>query len=249
MSMAPVAPSIATLNHLGPASCGRTTRPALGERLFHAARHAWYSMRRCWWKTLWRLESRGLANVPADRGVLLCANHASHLDAAAILAALPRDLALRTRTAAAKDVFGDYRARELFSRLTTGAIPLQRSADFARGLRTLEAVLLDRRPLILFPEGRRSPDGNLVEFKPGAAMLALRTGAPIVPIYLDGVRESLPRGAHVPTATDVRVRFGRPISPAPYRRAIDAGEMDRKEAYRRMTEELRAAITGMAAAR
>ena len=240
-----LAPSIAVLNDLGTPSAKSGAPVALGERLFDAARHAWYSMRRCWWKTLWRLEARGAANVPAGRGVLLCANHGSHLDAAAILAALPRDLALQTRTAAAKDVFGDYRGRELFSRLTTGAIPLQRSADFARGLRTLEAVLLDRRPLILFPEGRRSTDGKLVEFKQGAAMLALRTGAPIVPIHLDGVRKSLPRGAYVPTATDVRVRFGRPISPAPYRRAIDAGEIDRKEAYRRMTEELRGAVAAL----
>jgi long-chain acyl-CoA synthetase len=237
-----MAPSITALPDVGAAPV------AMRERLFNASRHAWYSMRRCWWKTLWRLQSNGVANVPTDRGVLLCANHASHLDAAAILAALPRDLALRTRTAAAKDVFGDYPARELFSRLTTGAIPLQRSADFARGLRTLESVLRDARPLILFPEGRRSPDGKLVEFKPGAAMLALRTGAPIVPVRLSGLRESLPRGAHIPTATDVHVRFGKPISPAPYRRAMDAGEMDRKEAYRRITEELRAAIAAMAEA-
>src|SRR5687768_12830077 len=106
-----MAPSITALNDLRIAPAGRATNAPLGEWLFGAARHAWYSMRRCWWKTLWRLESRGVAHVPADRGVLLCANHASHLDAAAILAALPRDLALRTRTAAAKDVFGDYRTR------------------------------------------------------------------------------------------------------------------------------------------
>src|SRR5688500_15337875 len=100
-----MAPSITALHHAAIAAREPSTDAPLGERLFDAARHAWYSMRRCWWKTLWRLESRGLANVPADRGVLLCGNHSSHLDAAAILAALPRDLALRARTAAAKDVF------------------------------------------------------------------------------------------------------------------------------------------------
>src|SRR5687768_13764082 len=103
-----MAPSIPALIDFGAARAAGVTPARVGERFFHAARHAWYSMRRCWWKTLWRLQARGVANVPADRGVLLCANHASHLDAAAILAALPRDLALRTRTAAAKDVFGDY---------------------------------------------------------------------------------------------------------------------------------------------
>jgi 1-acyl-sn-glycerol-3-phosphate acyltransferase len=99
--------------------------------------------------------------------------------------------------------------------------------------------------LILFPEGRRSPDGRLVEFKPGAAMLALRTGAPIVPIRLDGLHEALPRGAHLPTATKVRVRFGEPIDPAAYKRAVASGEMDRREAYRQLTDDLRAAIAAI----
>ena len=219
--------------------------PALPDRLFSLARRAWYSARRCWWKALWRLDVRGLGHVPARAPVLLCANHTSHLDAAAILAALPRDLALRTTTAAAQDVFGDHAAYDFVSRLTTGALPLERGADFARGLRQLQAVLRERRPLILFPEGRRSVDGNLVEFKLGAAMLALRTGTPIVPIHLDGVREALPRGAKLPKAAKVRVHFGRPIDPAPYRRAVEAGEIDRREAYRRLTDDLKAAIARM----
>jgi 1-acyl-sn-glycerol-3-phosphate acyltransferase len=219
--------------------------PALADRLFALARRAWYSARRVWWKPLWQLDVRGLEHVPADGPALLCGNHTSHLDAAAILAALPRDLALRTSTAAAKDVFGDHAAREFVSRLTTGAMPIERGANYARGLRQLEGVLKDRRPLILFPEGRRSPDGRLVEFKLGAAMLALRTGTPIVPIHLDGLHDALPRGAKVPVATKVTVRFGTPIDPAPYRKAIEAREMDRREAYRRLTEELMAAVARM----
>lgn len=220
-------------------------RPDFADRLFDASRRAFYSVRRCWWKPVWQLEVDGLENVPTQGPVLLCANHTSHLDAAAILAALPRDLALRTTTAAARDVFGEKPLPEFVSRLTTGALLLERSADFARGLRQLEAVLREGRPLILFPEGRRSPDGRLVEFKPGAAMLSMRTAAPIVPIRLDGLHEALPRGAHVPTATKVRVRFGEPIDPATYRRVVASGEMDRREAYRRMTEHLRVAIAGM----
>src|SRR3954451_9557864 len=141
---------------------GTTPTDRVGGRVFALARRAWYSARRVWWKPLWQLDVRGLEHVPADGPALLCANHTSHLDAAAILAALPRDLALRTSTAAAKDVFGDHAAREFVSRLTTGALPIERGADYARGLRQLEAVLKDRRPLILFPEGGRSPDGRLV---------------------------------------------------------------------------------------
>src|SRR5215212_1073792 len=71
------------------------------------ARRCWYSMRRLWWSAYWHLEVRGAEHVPARGAFLLCANHVSHLDAPAILAALPRATALRTSTAAAKDVFGD----------------------------------------------------------------------------------------------------------------------------------------------
>src|SRR5688572_9835978 len=176
------------------AMVGGRSDSEVGGRLTQLGRRVWFSARRCWWTPVWHLHVDGLANVPTDRPVILCANHSSHLDAAAILAALPRDVALRTRTAAARDVFGDYPWREFVSRFMTGAVPLTRGADFARGLRTLERVLHNGRPLILFPEGRRSPDGRVGEFKPGAAMLSMRTGAPIVPIRLQGLHEALPRG-------------------------------------------------------
>src|SRR4051795_11205494 len=198
-------------------------RARVSDRLMSTSRRAWYSARRCWWKPVWQLEVTGAENVPADGPVLLCGNHTSHLDAPAILAALPRAIALRTTTAAAKDVFGDRPLRNFVSQLTTGALPLERGADFARGLRQLDAVLQDGRPLILFPEGRRSPDGRMVEFKLGAAMLAIRTGTPIVPVRLDGLHEALPRGAHFPVATKVRVRFGTPLDATAFREAVEAG--------------------------
>jgi 1-acyl-sn-glycerol-3-phosphate acyltransferase len=171
----------------------------------------------------------------------------SHLDAPAILASLPRATALRTSTAAAKDVFGDRPGRNFVSRLLTNAMPVQRSAEsgngFARGLRDLEAVLEDRRPLILFPEGRRSPDGQLVEFKPGAAMLAVRTGAPIVPVHIRGAFQALPRKGKLPRPADFRVRFGAPIDSRPYRKLIAEGRLSKREAYDLLTERLKAAIS------
>ena len=211
----------------------------------HLARRFWYAMRRWWWTAYWRLDVRGLENVPQDGPVLLCANHTSHLDALAILAALPGRVALRAGTAAAKDVFGDHRLRDLLSRIMTNAVPIQRGSEFARGLRRLEAVLEDGRPLILFPEGRRSADGELVEFKCGAAMLAVHTGAPIIPIHIHGAHDSLPRGAVIPTAADITVHFGAPIKPEEYRRAIDERRLDKREAYERMTNRLKCEIARM----
>ncbi len=173
-------------------------------------RWAWYTVRRCIWKPYWKLQVEGLQNLP-EGAYLLCANHASHLDASAILAALPRSEALRVRTAAAKDVFADRPFYNFFAQLFTHALPIERGASFARGLRELEAVLKSGRPLILFPEGRRSPNGDLLEFKPGAAMLARRAGVPIVPVCLKGVRQALPRGATWFSPAPMRVIFGKPI--------------------------------------
>src|SRR4030095_14417720 len=76
------------------------------------ARRFWYAMRRCWWSSYWRLQGEGQDNLPRRGPMRRCGNHASHLDAPAILAAMPRELALRTSTAAAKDVFGDVPWRD-----------------------------------------------------------------------------------------------------------------------------------------
>jgi 1-acyl-sn-glycerol-3-phosphate acyltransferase len=215
--------------------------------VFAGARRFWYSMRRCWWTPYFRLDAAGVESVPTSGPVLLCANHTSHLDAPAILAALPRDVALRASTAAAKDVFGDgHPARSAVGRLTTGALPIEREADFAKGLRVLERVLTEGRPLVLFPEGKRGRDDEqLLPFKHGAAMLAIRTGTPIVPVRLRGVNKALPKGSRVVTAADVSVQFGKPIDPKPYATAIDEGRMTRRQAYAAMTEELRRAIESM----
>jgi 1-acyl-sn-glycerol-3-phosphate acyltransferase len=229
----------------GPITAARANAPA-GEAAVRYARRLWYAARRWWWSSYWRLEAAGQGNVPRRGAVLLCANHSSHLDAPAILAALPRATALRTSTAAAKDVFGDHKWRDVVSRVVTNALPIERGAGFSRGLRELEAVLGEDRPLILFPEGRRSTDGHLLEFKPGAAMLALRTGTPIVPVHIEGADGSLPRGGYFPKPHEVSVRFGRPIDPTPFIDAVEAGRMTRRQAYDRITEQLRAAILELA---
>jgi 1-acyl-sn-glycerol-3-phosphate acyltransferase len=68
--------------------------------------------------------------------------------------------------------------------------------------------------LIAFPEGTRSTTGDLLPFKRGSAFLALALGLPVVPAYIDGAREALPKGSWLPRPTRIRVRFGRPIRPA-----------------------------------
>ena len=76
---------------------------------------------------------------------------------------------------------------------------------------SLEA-LADGRPIAIFPEGTRSRVGRMKEGKPGAAMLAIRSGAPIVPAAISGTQRIFPDGARWPRPTRVRIRIGEPFS-------------------------------------
>jgi len=207
------------------------------------AREFWYGIRPVWWSTYWGLRVSGLENLPKHGAMIFCANHTSHLDAAAILAALPRKLALEVTTVAARDVWGERPLRDLVSKVTTNSVALERKGDFASGFRMLDKVLAEGRPIIIFPEGRRSLTGELVEFKPGAAMLAIRNGVPIVPVCIDGTFEVMPPHRVWPGSGNIGVRFGRPLLPEEF----DGGDgrEKRKQAYGAMTEELKRRIALM----
>jgi 1-acyl-sn-glycerol-3-phosphate acyltransferase len=215
------------------------------EPLVSGAREFWYGMRPIWWRNYWGLRVSGLENLPKRGAMIFCANHTSHLDAAAILAALPRRIALEVTTVAAKDVWGEKPWRELVSRVTTNSISLARKGDFAAGFRMLDKVLGEGRPIILFPEGKRSVDGEMVEFKPGAAMLAVRNGVPIVPVCIEGAHEVMPVGRVWPGMGEVRVSFGEAIWPEQYTGADEREK--KKHAYAAMTAELKRRIAGMRA--
>jgi 1-acyl-sn-glycerol-3-phosphate acyltransferase len=96
-----------------------------------------------------------------------------------------------------------------------GVIPIthHKAASAVEMLKLSLKLLEEGKQVILFPEGTRSWDGKLKEFEGGAAMLALKTGAPILPIYLEGTHRSLPRGSRFPKPTKLRITFGPLLHP------------------------------------
>ena len=149
------------------------------------------------------------------------ANHGSHLDFATLWAALPADARERTRAVAAADYWGKNRftrgvACGLFNALLIARQGITRKDN---PIVHMAHALRQGQSLILFPEGTRSLDGSIAEFKPGLWHLA---GAvpevELVPVYLQNLNRVLPKGHFLPIPLLSTVVFGKPIR-------VDPGEM------------------------
>lgn len=163
-----------------------------------------------------RPEVVGSHHLDALRGpVIIAPNHASHADAPVVLKALPERLRERTLVPAAADYFFDRRWLSALVTVSINAVPFDRQNEIADSVRRCERFLRHGFSIVLFPEGTRSKDGRLRGFKAGVAHLAVNTGAPVVPVYLQGTHRLLPRGKALPRPSAVCVHVGAPLSAAP----------------------------------
>jgi 1-acyl-sn-glycerol-3-phosphate acyltransferase len=130
------------------------------------------------------LEVRGTENVSGDRPYIFVANHSSHADTILLLTALPAKERRRTVVAAAMDsFFMDYWSA-FKTVLYFNAIPVDRLKVNRRSAQLALELIEDDWNLVIYPEGGRTPDGELQEFKGGAAYLAERTKATVIPTYI-----------------------------------------------------------------
>jgi len=156
----------------------------------------------------------GADRIAAVEGpVVFAANHASHLDTPLVLTSLPDRFRHHTVVAAGADYFFDTRLKAHLSAFLIGAVPIDRH-KVSRASAELPARLLGKGwNLLIFPEGGRTPDGWGHAHRGGAAYLGTRTGRPVVPVYLQGTRKVLRRGATLPTPSATRIIFGAPLHP------------------------------------
>lgn len=129
--------------------------------------------------------------------LLIISNHASHLDATSIAASVPKRYWLDLYIAAAKDYFFTNPFFTFFSQHCLGAIPIDRKDRKGEAINLILRMLneLDRMWLIIFPEGTRSPDGKIQEFKRGVSIFSERTQTPILFLYIDGNAKLWPKGS------------------------------------------------------
>lgn len=185
---------------------------------------------------LFRTRVVGAENIPPG-GALLAGNHVSYLDPVLLWCVSPRPVHFMAK-------------RELFEHgITAWALPRFWSFPVSRGGVDRAAImhateLLRSGELVgVFPEGTRREAGSsrlLGEAHGGAAFIALRAGAPVVPVAFIGTDRAMPRGARLPKLRRVEIRVGEPIDPA---EVLPQGE--RKERVAALTERIMDGIAGL----
>lgn len=174
--------------------------------------HLWWGMARTYLKLYHRLTIQGRENLPVRPPYVLIANHASHLDAIALAAAVPMRFRERTFPIAAGDVFFETPVVSMFAAMMLNALPLWRRRAGRHAMADLRQRLIeDQAVYILFPEGARSRTGQMAPFKPGIGMLIAGTPIPIIPCRLEGAYEALKPESRLPRPRKITLAIGRPL--------------------------------------
>ncbi|KAB2910620.1 MAG: AMP-binding protein [Kofleriaceae bacterium] len=186
----------------------------------------------------------GKAYVPPFGGYIVAANHASHLDMGLCKYALGEQgdalVAL-----AAKDYFFDDPVRKAYFENFTNLVPMERYGSLRESLRLAAEVIRDGYILLIFPEGTRSETGVMADFKPSLGYLALTNRCGILPMYLAGTHDAMPKGNYLPTqGADVAAHVGAFLTPDAVA-ALAAGK-SRSESYRAVSQHVEGIIRRLA---
>jgi long-chain acyl-CoA synthetase len=186
----------------------------------------------------------GRSFIPHNRNTIVVSNHASHLDMGFVRHALGtygEDIV----SLAAQDYFFDGNGlRRAFFENFTNLVPLDRKGTLRTAERQAAQVLEGGKTMLVFPEGTRSPDGEVHEFKPLVGHLALAYGVDILPVYLSGTRDALPKGSMlVPRRRDIAARIGPPLCVADLRRLTEG--MTPSDAAREVARLARQAVLAL----
>ncbi|MDE3066895.1 MAG: 1-acyl-sn-glycerol-3-phosphate acyltransferase [Verrucomicrobiota bacterium] len=178
--------------------------------------------------------------VPPTGAVILAANHASYLDPPLVGAGLNRQINYLARESLFRFPFIGWLLR------SWSVVPVDRDGGGAAGLKAILDRLLAGGGIVLFPEGTRSPNGQLRPARPGIGLTVVKSNAPVVPARVFGTYEAYGRDKKVPRPRPVVVKYGRPMHFEILR--AEAKECDKtrlKKIYQEIADEIMAAIAAL----
>jgi long-chain acyl-CoA synthetase len=161
-------------------------------------------------RLMFRLCVIGKDSLPAEGRIVLTPNHASYLDPILLSAAFSLGELRQTSWVGWSGIMLAGPFMRLVTR-TAGILPIDPDRDPGAALDLVDKALETKNRLVWFPEGRRSPTGEVTDFLPGIALVLERTGAKAVPVHIDGSYEAWPRSRALPRPHKVTIRFGTPI--------------------------------------
>jgi len=150
--------------------------------------------------------------------VIFASNHQSHIDTHVIFSTLPKQFQKRTAFAAAFDHFADADGTSLKKRLIQcivatlwHAFCIERLKSPITSIRTMQNLLLRGWSIVIYPEGTRSRTGEIAAFKPGLAVVAKKSGRPVVPVCVQGGIKILPEATYIPRSGVIKISYGEPL--------------------------------------
>ena len=171
-------------------------------------------------KLLFRIEFQGREFIPKKGGFILVSNHLSYLDPIAIGTACPREVSFL-----AKDTLFNYPFLAGWLK-AVGVIPVKRGAADLSAIKTAIHNASSGKGLALFPEGtRREKENAFINPQAGAGFLADKLNVPVIPAFVSGTEQALPRGAKFLRPAKIKVKFGKEIhieGGKPYREISEA---------------------------
>jgi 1-acyl-sn-glycerol-3-phosphate acyltransferase len=155
-------------------------------------------------RALFRLEIKNCHYIPEKGGVIIASNHTSYLDPPVLAASLKR-----RPTFIAKSSL--YKIPIVGFIIKAYSIGVKRDMPGPSTIKKALKVLKSGGALVIFPEGGRSKEGKLMEFKRGVGLLAALGNVPVIPAYIKGAHRALPVGAKLIRMEKIKIIFGRPI--------------------------------------
>lgn len=146
---------------------------------------------------------------PSAQQTIYFANHSSHVDTLAILAALPPDLRAGVRPAAARDYWDASPTRRFIANRVLGVVYVTRKGEGEDPLQLVREALASGWSIIIFPEGTRSQSGEIGPFKSGLYWLSHEfPEVQLVPVHLSDLMRAMPKGKLLPVPINCSVSFG-----------------------------------------
>jgi 1-acyl-sn-glycerol-3-phosphate acyltransferase len=177
--------------------------------------------------------------VPATGPCILAANHASFMDPFFQGSAVQREVFYLARSSAFWFPLGVVLR-------ACNAVPMDREGGGLKGMLKIIDILKQGHAITLFPEGTRTPDGNLQSAKAGIGLIVIKSGAPVVPVRIFGAYEAWNRHMTLPRPRHMTVKYGWPLLFADLHAEAKTCSKERlKEIYQEVAVQIMAAIGGL----